>query len=86
MLIVTTDDQDFNDLLDAANTSRLVGSCKKEGTVQYIKANSRLVMILQDDTPDKIAIKPARNEAEAEQIALRILEMEELRGCEVNRT
>lgn len=83
MLIVTVEDEDFADLVQALSTAKEIGKYTKDGKLQTVKANNRLVMVTRNDLPDKIAIKPARNLSEAEQIAKQLLQMEEARGLDV---
>ena len=76
MHIITMDDQDFPDHLDALEHSREIGTFERDGKVQVVRANQRLVMVSQAEAPERISIQPARSLDEAEALALRLLEQQ----------
>ncbi|MCB0321572.1 MAG: hypothetical protein KDD60_11660 [Bdellovibrionales bacterium] len=80
MHIITVDDQDFPDLLELFQHSSPIGNFVKDGKVQFVRTNQRLVMVSCGNTPDRIAVQPVRNTSEAESIAKQLLEVEEALG------
>jgi hypothetical protein len=85
MQILTIEDSDFQHLLEAFQSSVIVGRYWRNGQVQFVRANNRFVMISPGEHPEKIAIRPARNKHEAMELAKVYLDREEARGNEVTR-
>ena len=85
MQIITIDDAQYAELLQAWKASKEIGKYWKEGRLQIVCATSQFMLVSSPDKPDKIAIKPARSLSEAEQLALRLLSREEERGSQVER-
>lgn len=73
MHFITIDDQDFPELLELFNKSMEVGHFTKDGKVQIVKANNRLVMVSPGMSPETIAVKPVRTQDEALSVARRLL-------------
>jgi len=84
MHIITNDDFDFADLLSCLQDSVLVGHYWQDGKIQVVRANKRLMMVSSYRKPKKIAIKPARNLGEAEDLAMRFLMHQGEDGLEVD--
>lgn len=73
MHIFTVDDQDFPELLELFQSSKLVGRFNEEGKVQVVRANQRLVMVSPGETLESILVQPARNQTEALSLAKELL-------------
>lgn len=83
MQIITIDDGDFTDLLHALREGTLVGRYWRDGKVQVVCATERFMLVSPEHEPLKIALKPARNKREAEDLCKRLLKREEQRGNQV---
>jgi hypothetical protein len=83
MQIITIDDRDFSQLLDAWKAGKHIGRYTKNGKVQIVIATRQFMLISSEDDQKKIAIKPSRSQNDAEQFALQFLLREESRGSEV---
>ena len=83
MQIISIDDCDFPVLLDAFKNAKEIGSFTKNGQVQIVRACEKFMMITPGGETKKIAIKPVRNQQEANQLARRFLNREKERGSEV---
>ncbi len=86
MQIITVDDKEFTDLLDAWRSGLEVGKVWRNGRIQIVCATKNFMLISNKDNPQKIGIKPARNQGEAIQLALAALEKEEDYGNKVERS
>ncbi len=86
MQIITIEDKEFDELLHAWKGGRVVGRLWRKGQMQIVCATSHFVLIMNEDNPSKIAIRPARSQNDAEEMALKFLVEEEDNGCEVQRT
>ena len=73
MHIVTVDDHDFPALLELFQRSKSVGQFAKDGRIQLVRANKRLLMICSSGAPGEIAIRPVRSETEALRIARELI-------------
>jgi len=83
MQIISIDDKDFESLLLAFKAGKAVGKYWRKGAMQVVCATSQFLLVTSEGNPRKIAIKPARNLSEAENLALRLLLREEQRGSEI---
>lgn len=83
MQIITIDDQEFTQLLDAWRQGKLVGKYSSKGITQIVCATRQFMLVTSENNPEKIAIKPARSLTEAENLALQLLAREEERGNDV---
>jgi hypothetical protein len=83
MQIITIDDRDFSQLLDAWKAGRHIGRYTKNGKVQIVIATRQFMLISSEDDQKKIAIKPSRSQSDAENFALQFLLREEQRGSNV---
>ena len=83
MQIITIDDRDFTQLLDAWRAGKHIGRYTKNGKVQVVIATKQFMLISSEEDQKKIAIKPSRTQNDAEQLALQFLLREEQRGSEV---
>jgi hypothetical protein len=83
MQIISIDDCDFPVLLSAYNNAKEIGSFTKNGHVQIVRASEKFMMITPDGETKKIAIKPVRNQQEANQLARQFLNRERERGSDV---
>lgn len=86
MQIITIDDDEFNELLAAWKRGLQIGRFWRNGTMQIVCATKSFVLISNGDSPDRIAIKPARTQAEAVLIALQHLDAEQSHGNRVERS
>ncbi|MBX7136564.1 MAG: hypothetical protein K1X83_01175 [Oligoflexia bacterium] len=85
MQIITVEDKEFDALLEAFKQGKFIGKYWKKGCVQVVCATRQFMLVASDTNPHKIAIKPARNISEAENLALQLLAREEERGNQVQR-
>ncbi len=85
MQIITIEDKDFSELLEAFQSAELIGRYWRNNQVQFVKINNRFVLVSQGEDPEKIALKPVRSQFEAEQVAKRLLDREEEQGHSVTR-
>ena len=76
MHFITIDDQDFPELLELFQNSTEIGHYTKNGKVQIVRANKRLVMVSPSGAPETIAIKPVRTRDEALKVARKLLALE----------
>lgn len=83
MEIITVDDQLFPELVRALRNAACVGRYWRQGKIQTVSATARYLLISEDSTEAKIAMKPTRSLQEAESYALRILSRERERGNRV---
>lgn len=83
MQIISIDDCDFPSLLEALHHAKEIGSYTKNGQVQIVRACEKFLMITPEGETKKIAIKPARNQSEADQLARQFLNREKQRGSDV---
>lgn len=83
MQIITIDDKEFNQLLDAWKNGKHVGKYTRNGKIQIVIATRQFMLVSTEDEQKKIAIKPARSLSDAESLALQLLVKEEERGNEV---
>ena len=83
MQIITVDDCDFPSLLETLLHAREIGKYTKNGQVQIVRACERFMLISPENSPQKIAIKPARNQSEAMTLGKQFLAREKQRGSEV---
>ena len=79
MHIFTIEDQDFPELLELFQNSRLVGRFTENGEVQFVRANQRLVMV-SPQASEQIFVKPVRTQDEALTVAKQLLQLEAERG------
>ena len=80
MQIITIDDREFTDLLDAWRSGQCVGRYLRNGKTQIVIATRQFLLVSTEDNQRKIAIKPARSLTDAENLAIRLLLREEERG------
>lgn len=80
MQIITVDDKEFSDLLDAWKTGKHIGKYNRNGKTQIVIATKQFMLVSTQDEQRKIAIKPARSLSDAENLALQLLFKEEERG------
>lgn len=80
MQIITIDDHEFMQLLDAWRCGKHVGRYNRNGKVQLVIATRQFMLVSTEDEQRKIAIKPARSLSDAENLALQLLFREEQRG------
>ena len=83
MHIITIEDFDFPDLLEVFDQASPVGNYIKDGKVQFVRANAKLVMVSAGNDPERIAVRPARDLTEAEELARQLLLAEEDNGSTV---
>ncbi len=83
MQIITVDDREFNQLLEAWRCGKLVGKYNRNGKIQIVIATRQFMLVSTEDEQKKIAIKPARNLSDAENLALQLLLREEKRGNQI---
>ena len=83
MQIICTEDKEFNDLLDAWKNSKTVGRYWRNEKIQIVAATSNLLLVTNGENPDKIAIKPARSQQDAENMGQLLLTRERERGNRV---
>ncbi len=84
MQIITIDDRDFDELYQALKSGKAIGRFQSKGRTQIVCATRNFVLVTTEDNPQKIALKPARGLAEAEELALELLLREEARGNSVS--
>lgn len=83
MQILTDTDLEFPKLLEAIKTAKVFGRYKRGTSVQVVCAAERMMLVYQEDSPGKIAVKPALSRGEAESHCRRLLKIEQSRGAEV---
>lgn len=83
MQIITINDCDFPKLLEILAQAREIGKYTKNGQVQIVRACERFMLISPENSPEKIAIKPARNQSEAATLGKQFLNREQQRGSSV---
>ena len=83
MQIITIDDKEFNQLLEAWRTGKLIGQYNRNGKTQIVMATKQFMLVSSANDPKKIALQPARNLSDAEQLAVDLLLKEEERGNEI---
>jgi hypothetical protein len=83
MQIIGIEDCDFPDLLQVLNNAKKIGSYTKNGKVQMVRACEKFLLIAPTGDTQKIAIKPARNQNEADRLGIQFLNREKLRGSDV---
>ena len=86
MQIITIDDREFDDLLNAWRSGLQVGKFLRNGKTQIVCATRHFMLISNEDNPEKIALKPTRSQAEAVDLALQLLSKEESFGNKVERS
>ncbi len=80
MQIITIDDREFTQLLDAWRSGKHVGTYNRNGKIQIVIATRQFMLVSTENEQRKIAIKPARSLTDAENLALQLLFREEQRG------
>jgi hypothetical protein len=86
MEIIELSHEDFPNLLEALLNAKPIGKYWKSDQVILVKANRNFLFVSPGEgTPNKIAVKAARDLADAERMALRLLKREEDRGSRVER-
>lgn len=80
MQIITIDDREFSQLLEAWRSGKHVGKYNRNGKIQIVIATRQFMLVSTEDDQKKIAIKPARSLSDAENLALQLLFREEQRG------
>ena len=70
MHIITSDDKDFNDLLEVVRDGFVVGKSWHDGTEKIVYATRLLMVVFHGSEPDSIAVVPALNEIESHDLAL----------------
>ena len=80
MHIVELDDQDFGPLLSAFQVAEQVGKCWKDGNIHLVRAHDLFLMVAPSESPEKIAILPARGVGEAKLLAEDFLSKEQEKG------
>lgn len=85
MQIITIEDREFDDLLQAWKSGKVVGRMWRKGQMQIVCATSHFMLVMNEENPSRIAIRPARSQSEAEEIALKFLVEEEENGTQVQR-
>lgn len=80
MQIITVDDREFNQLLEAWKSGRHIGKYSRNGKIQIVIATRQFMLVSTEDDQRKIAIKPARSLSDAENLAVQLLMREQLRG------
>lgn len=83
MQIFTVDDESFSDLLELWKESTQIGKYWKNNKVHVVACCSQFVLVGNQEDPNKLAIKPARNLSQSKQMALKLLENENQRGTKV---
>lgn len=83
MQIISTEDKEFNDLVDAWKNSKTIGRYWRNEKIQIVAATPHLLLVINGENPDKIAIKPARSQQEAENMGQLLLSREKERGNRV---
>jgi hypothetical protein len=84
MQIIQLSDEDFPSLVEALHNAKPIGKYWKDGQVVLVRANRRFLFVSPGgEAPKKIAVKPARDLADAERMALRLLNREKERGSAV---
>ena len=83
MQIITIDDKDFSQLLEAWRAGRHIGRYEKNGKVNIVIATRQFMLIASENDQKKIAIKPSRTQSDSESFALQFLLREEARGTSV---
>lgn len=84
MQIITIEDKDFNELLQAWKNSRTLGRFWKAGKLQIVSANRFFLMVSDGDRPEQISIRPAHNIQEASDLGYQLLEKEQENGTRVD--
>lgn len=86
MEIIEMSNEDFPSLLEAFLNAKPVGKYWKGEQSIFVKANRYYLFVSPgEEKPEKIAVKAARDLADAERMALRLLKREEDRGARVER-
>ena len=80
MQIITVEDREFSDLLEAWKAGKMVGKFWRNGATQIVCATSYFMLISNSSDPETIAIRPARSLTEAEELGLKLLTQEEALG------
>ncbi len=83
MQIITVEDREFNDLLNAWKTGKMIGRFWRNGSRQVVCATNYFMLISNGSDPKKIAIRPTRSLTEAEEQAIKLLTQEEQAGNRV---
>lgn len=83
MQIISINDCDFPSLLHVLQNAKHIGTFKKNGLIQIVRASDRFLLISPEENPQKIAIKPVRTQNEADQLGRQFLAREKQRGSDV---
>lgn len=83
MQIITVEDKEFNQLLQAWRSGKMVGRYWRNGASQIVCATNYFMLISNGTSPERFAIRPARSLTEAEEQAIQLLTQEEEAGNKV---
>ena len=83
MQIITIEDHDFPSVLELARSATAVGRYWRSGKVQMLLATNKFMLVLPDENPNKIGLRPVRSHEEATDLCRAFLKREEERGSKV---
>ena len=83
MEIYTIEDIEFPKLLSAWSEGRPVGRYWQAEQAILVAVTNQFVIVGPENNPRKLAVKPVRTLAEAEELALKFIERERKRGSQV---